>query len=86
VQYVSGSGYRGVVRTVLEQRTAEGISETWSHSNPSAVVYEHPAPRYSAKRLREAYHAALEALRNHFTVGDEVITGFFAVPASSPSN
>jgi hypothetical protein len=84
VQYFAGGGYRAVVRTVLEQRTAEGIAENWSYSNPSAVVYEQSAPRYSAKRLREAYHAALDALRNHFAAGDPVITGFFTVPASCP--
>jgi hypothetical protein len=86
VQYVAGSGYRAVMRTVLEQRTAEGISESWSASNPSAVVYEQPAPRYSAKRLRETYHAALAAVRNHVAAGDPVITGLFTVPAASPSD
>jgi hypothetical protein len=86
VHYVSGSGYRAVVRTVLEQRTAQGVSENWSYSNPPAVVYEQPASRYSAKRLREAYHAALEALRKYFAAGDAVITGFFTVPASCPSD
>lgn len=84
VHYFPSSGYRAVVRTVLEQRTAEGISENWSHSDPTAVVYEQPGPRYSAKRLRDAYNAALAALRNHFAADDPVITGFFTVPAASP--
>lgn len=84
VRYSSTGGYYAALQTVLEQRTTEGISENWSYSNPAAVVYEQPAPRYSALRLREAYAAGLKALRDHFDAGDPVVTGFYTVPDTKP--
>jgi hypothetical protein len=77
-------GFHAVLQTVLEQRTAESITENWSYSNPATVFYQLAVPRFSALRQREAYTAALAVLRSYFDAGDAVVTGFYAIPDTKP--